>query len=108
MTNSLALTIISFVITFVIESLLVKVFVKDWKKSFLYMFLINLFTWPLAQYFTGQFSVFSIELGVFILESLLIWQLFEKKFYIALLISLLINVVSFILGVIISMFIPFY
>jgi hypothetical protein len=109
MSNSSAFLILaplSFIITVLIEALVIRIFSKDWKKSFLYMFLINLFTWPLAQYFSGQFNIIQIEIAVFLVESILIWKLFEMKYLKAILVSLLINAISFLMGFALSLFLP--
>jgi len=94
-----------FIATFIIEFLIILVlFRKDFWKIAGYIFLINLFTWPLANFVFDIYSNFIVvELGVVIVESMLIMRLFEKSYMNSLGISLLANFASALAGLIFAM-----
>lgn len=88
--------LIGFIFTLLIESVIAGLFIKkDLDTLVLYIFLVNLFTWPLANFFYGEgFNFYIIEVGVFLVEIFLIKCLFRLDFKKALLISLFANLVS--------------
>lgn len=84
-------------ITVIIESFIAWLFLRsNIVKIILYVFFINFFTLPLAtftyQYLLNNFVL--IEFIVFIVESVLIYYLFEIKFRKAILVSLVINLTT--------------
>jgi len=91
---SLAITIL---IEFIVYCIAIK---KEYKKLFLYAILINAFTWPLAHLFytssVGQILV--IEFLVFLVEIPLIALLFRIKYWKAIIISLIANVLTTLIG----------
>lgn len=104
--SSVIYTLSAFLITYIIEFVITFLFIrKPLAKILIYSFLVNLLTWPLAQYFVGYTGILLMEFLVFLTESVLIKILFEIKYGKAVLISLTANLVSFLLGFIIFMFI---
>lgn len=99
--------IIYFVLTFVIEFFVVYFFIrKDYLKVLFYVFLINLFTWPLANLFYGfGANFYFIEFCVFLAESVLIMLLFQVKYKKALLISFIANLLTASAGLVLSLFV---
>jgi len=89
-----------FLLTFIIELAVISVFLKKINLDVLFkVFFINLFTWPLAQLVYGLgVNVFIIELGVFIAEGFLLFRLFDLGKFKAFLISLVANLISYIIG----------
>ena len=89
-----------FILTFILELLVLLIFFR--KKPLLiltYCFLINLFSWPIANLFYDIYNnLLIIEIGVVILESLLIMILFRSKYWKSLLIAFLANTISFFAG----------
>jgi hypothetical protein len=90
----------SFFLTFVLEFLIIFLLTKhDWKKLLLYVLLINLFTWPLANlayHFGGNFYL--IELNVILAEGLLLSLLLRKKYIYCLGLSFIANLVTALLS----------
>jgi hypothetical protein len=90
-----------FIITFLSEAAIVFAFTRQGVKPLLlYEFLINLFTWPLANLFSGSSItvILVVECAVVVVESVLIKALFcigSKK---ALLVSFAANATSALLG----------
>lgn len=98
--------LISFLLTWIIEYLIILSFLKENKlKILLCSLLINLFTWPLAQLFASYTNILIIEVSVFFIESIFLKYLFNLKLSKAILISFVANLASFLLGIVISMFI---
>jgi hypothetical protein len=94
--------ILGFVLTFVIEFIVIWLFLRKQSKFWgivLFTFLINLFTWPLAQLFYGErFNFYIIELFVIIIESILIMLLFKLRYWKSFSISIVANIISALLG----------
>lgn len=90
----------SFLITFFIELLVYFLIIKDKIIKIIgYCFLINLFTWPLANLFYGLFGYFYlIEFFVILIEFFLLLFLFDIKWERALTISLVANIITATLG----------
>ena len=100
----MAVPLILFTLTFLIEFLIVWIFLRkefSGRKSILlgYIFLINLFTWPIANLAYVTFEEFwLIEMGVILVETVLIMQLMESKFKKALLIAFIVNIITALLS----------
>lgn len=105
---------IGLLLTIVLEWVVYIIGIKQNRaKLLLYSVLINSFTLPLATYlvskaprwhplaFISSFVV--IEIAVFLIESLLIWQLMETSYKKALLISLIANAITAVIGVLLFM-----
>ncbi len=94
------LYLFSFLITFLLELIIIYTITKyDFKKLFLYILLINLFTWPLANlayYFGGNFYL--IELNVILAEAILIMLLLRKRYLFSLGLSFVANLVTALLS----------
>jgi len=68
----------------------------------IYCFLINLFSWPLANLFYGIYGLFwAIEIGVFITESVLVKYLLNISWKKAIIVSFIANLITIIFGLII-------
>jgi len=93
-----------FFITFLLEFIVLSLFLrKGYFAVFLYVFLINLFTWPLANLAYGLgVNFFLVELCVVFAESVLIMLLFRLVFRKSLLISFLANGLSALAGFLLS------
>lgn len=93
-----------FALTFLVEYFIIWLFLRkqfSGKKLVLlgYVFLINLFTWPLANFIFIVFGGFwMIELGIILAESYLIVLLMDIKFRKALLIAFVANTVTALLS----------
>ena len=89
---------VQFLLTFISESIVIWLFLRKKNKLLgiiLFTFLINLFTWPLAQLLYGEgINFFVMEIAVVFVESLLIMLLFKLGYWKALLISFAANLVS--------------
>jgi len=87
-----------FGLTFLVEFFIVWLFLRKSVKGLQlleYVFLINMFTWPIANVLFFTFGSFwTIEVGVILVESYLILLLMEIKFKKALLISFVANIVT--------------
>ncbi|MDO8517325.1 MAG: hypothetical protein Q7S33_04320 [Nanoarchaeota archaeon] len=93
--------VLVFLSTFFIELIVYFTLIKKEVKEniILYCFLINAFTWPLANLFYGFFNLFwIIELGVFLVEFVLIKSLFRIEWKKALLISFIANLITTFIG----------
>jgi len=94
--------LIPFGLTFLIELGIVFLFIrKSFWKIALYTFLINLLTWPIANLiigFTGFIYYLFVEIGVFLIESVLLMFLLKIKYPKALLISFIANLLSALIG----------
>lgn len=97
----------SFILTILFEFIIVWLFLRknyNEKQLFFYVFLINLFTWPIANllnvydFYTNFYPVLFIEIGVVLVESILLKILLKIKYGKSLLISFLANLTSFIIG----------
>jgi hypothetical protein len=90
----------AFFITFVLEFTIILLITKmSWKELFLYVLLINLFTWPLANlayYFGGNFYL--IEINVILLEGLLLMLLLRKSYASSLGLSFIANLITALLS----------
>lgn len=88
--------LLNLLITFIIELIVYFIFIRDKKlKIIYYCFLINLFTWPLANILYGFFQHFYlIEILVVLIEWILIFLLFKINWRKGLLISFLANVIT--------------
>lgn len=89
--------------TIIIEFFVYLIFIREkvWK-IFLYSLLINSVTNPIMNFLYGiNFNLYILEIGVFIIEIFLIKFLFKINYKKAILISLIANLLSFILGLII-------
>jgi hypothetical protein len=99
-----------FIITFLLELGVIFLFIRKYSwKTALYVFLINLITWPIANLafpsFIEQFSIYSIliiEAGVILVESVPLMLLLKVKYPKALLISFVANVASALVGLLIN------
>ena len=91
----------NFLITFILELIIFYVFIrKNYFKTLCYVLLINLFTWPIANFIYSVWqNIFIIEIGVFIIEGILIMLMFELKWRKAFLISFITNLISFLGGI---------
>jgi hypothetical protein len=96
--------------TFFIEAIVIWIFIRGrFKEVILYSFLINLFTWPLANLFYGiTFAIYFVEISVVLVESILIMLLLKVKFAKSLLISFLANLASFLIGLSGIYYLPLY
>jgi len=85
-----------FLLTFLIELIVYFIFIRERKlKIVYYCFLINLFTWPLANIFYVIFQQFYlIEFFVILIEGFLILLLFKLKWEKAIIISLISNMIT--------------
>ncbi len=92
--------LLSFFLTFVLEFVIILLLTKDsWKELFLYVFLINLFTWPLANlaYHLGG-NFYLIELNVILIEGLLLSLLLRKNYTFSLGLAFIANLVTALLS----------
>jgi hypothetical protein len=96
-----------FILTFAVEFFVLLAFFR--KKPLLilfYCFLINLFSWPIANLvYDFCNNLLIVEIGVVLVESVLAMFLFKTKYYLALLVSFMANLVSFFVGAGIKIFI---
>lgn len=91
-------------ITIIVEFLIMWLFIRDKpEKLFLYSLLINSFTLPIATYSYQNIlgNIYIIEISVILVESVLIMVLLKIKYNKALLISLVANFVTALIGFII-------
>lgn len=97
---SILFGLFAFFLTFIFEFIIYLFFIKEKKKEiFCYCFLINLFTWPLANLFFDFIKLFLVvELSVFIVEFILIKYLFNINWKRAVIISLIANLVTALLS----------
>ena len=98
--NIYSLLLIEFLLTFILEAIVYLIFLKDKKiKIILYCFLINTFTWPLANLFYSLFGMFYlIEFLVLVVEGFLIFGLFNLSYKKAFLISFISNLITAYIG----------
>jgi len=93
--------LIAWFITVMVEFLILWLFVReDPEKLLLYPILINSFTLPLATYSYQNIlnNIYIIEIGVILVESILIMLLLQIKYKNAFLISLTANFVTAVIG----------
>jgi hypothetical protein len=85
-----------FILTFLTEFFIILLFLrKNPLKILLYVFLINLFTWPLANFaYSYDFNFYLIESIVVLAESVLLMYLLDLKYFNALLISFIANFIT--------------
>jgi len=102
----------SFILTFIIEYIIVKlIFIK--KKALIPVLLVNMLTNPLVVYIYNIMSIYSffykdivlvfLELLVVIVEGYVYKYLLEIKWKIALIISLISNIIAYLVGLLISL-----
>ncbi|MEK6935524.1 MAG: hypothetical protein AABW67_01955 [Nanoarchaeota archaeon] len=97
--NLYVFVLLALIFTILIEFIVYSLFIrKDYGKLFLYSVLINAFTNPLANLSSAYMNIFLIEFFVVIVEIFLIKSLFEIKYWKAILISLIANIISLVLG----------
>lgn len=105
----LGMPLLALILTILIEFVIYSLFMrKNYAKLFLYSVLINAFTNPLANLASIYSGIYLIEFFVIVMEIFLIKYLLEIKYWKAILISIIANVVSAILGFFILMFFPFF
>jgi len=94
--NGFLYLIFGFLTTLITELIVYFMFIKGKKLNiFLYCLLINSFTWPLANLIYAYINLFLlIELGVFLIELILIKILFSVGWKKAILISLVANILT--------------
>ena len=109
--------IVSLILTILLEGIIYFIwFRKDYLKTLHYCLLINLFTVPLANILYGltlihseTFWIFFIEFVVILVESVLIAIMFRNKWWKGLILSIVANVISAVLGLILIVsFFQFY
>ena len=112
----MASTLVYFILTVLVEFAVAGFFMKkEYLKLFAYVFLINLFTWPLTTVFIQMiwtnfignlslllFAPLIVEACVILAEGFLLKQLLEMKYSKALIISLSANIASIIIGLVAS------
>ena len=108
--NFYLLALLALILTIVIEFIVYSIAIrKNYGKLFLYSILINAFTNPLANLaYSLKSNFLFIEFLVILIEIPLIKYLFKIKLWKAILISVIANIVSAILGFLILMFFPFF
>lgn len=95
----LGFTILSFAITIISELLIVWLFTKKSIGSLAgYIFIINLFTWPLANIANGYIGFYATEAIAVLIESILFMLLLKMGHSKALLVSFTANAVSVTIG----------
>ena len=86
----------AFFLTFILEFIILLLLTKrSWKELLLYVLLINLVTWPLANlayYFGGNFYL--IEINVILAEGLLLMLLLRKSYAYSLGLSFIANLIT--------------
>lgn len=97
--------IISFVLTVIVEFFIFWLFFRknlSALKIFYLCFLINLFSWPLANLFYEVYGSYNnwlvIELCVFAVESFLLMLLFRARWWKAMLASFVANLITALMG----------
>jgi len=98
--------LVPFIFTILIEFIVYSIAIrKEYKKLFLYAILINAFTWPLVYLFYGLFGqILVIEFLVFLVEIPLIALLIRITWEKAVIISLIANTLTTIMGFVIFIF----
>jgi hypothetical protein len=97
--NLLFYLISTIIIEFIVYIIAIK---KKAAFLFIYCLLINLITWPLANLLYGLFGLFLIiEICVFVIESILIKYLIDINWKKAIIISLIANLITAVMGFII-------
>jgi len=94
--NWLILLGLTIVIEFIVYAVAIR---KNFQNLFLYSVLINAFTNPLGNWLYSHYSLISIEIGIFVVEIFLIKYLFRIKYWKAILISLVANLITFFVGI---------
>ena len=91
---------LNFIFTFIIEYIIVLAFLrKQPLKTAGFVLLVNLFSWPIANFFYGFYNnLLIIEIGVVIVESFLLMYLFELNYRKSILIAFVSNLASFLAG----------
>jgi hypothetical protein len=86
-----------FLLTIVIELPVIAVWLdREWKRSLKIGFLLNLFTWPLIMLLAREVgNIPLLELGVAIVEGIGYQLFFRKGWVVSLLMSLLVNGLSY-------------
>ena len=91
------LYLIAFLLTLALESIVLYFLLKrNWLEIIKISFLINIITWPIANYLYAQVlsNFWLIEFFVFLAESILLFYLLKIKYFKALYVSFLINFVT--------------
>ncbi len=94
-----------FFVTLMIElPLVILYFKKQWKQALFIGFLLNLLTWPLLHIFLFETTVniFLLEILVALLEGIGYYLLIKCKWWQALLISFLVNGLSYGIGILLD------
>ena len=94
-----------FLLTLIIElPIVVAYFRKQWKHALLIGFLLNLFTWPLLHVFLFEtnVNVILLEIIIAITEGLGYFLLMRCKWWKGLLLSFLVNGLSYGIGILIN------
>lgn len=89
------LLIFTIIVEFIVYVIAIR---KNIKNLLLYAILINAFTLPLASLFYGILGLLLIEFFVFLIEFILIMLLFRIKWWKALIISFIANLITTIIG----------
>ena len=97
--------LLGFFLTLLFELIISFFFIKNKKNLIFYILLINLFTWPIANFISLYINIIIIEGGVIFTESFLLMFLFNLRYKNSLILSLLNNIVSYLVGVLIFNFI---
>jgi len=97
--------VLALLITILTEAIVFWIFIRKPIKSFLYSALINSFTLPLATYSYQNIlnNLLIIEILVVIVESILIMLLLKMKYFKALYISFIANLITALIGVLFFM-----
>jgi len=97
--NPLFYLVITIIIEFIVYIITIR---KNVLSLFAYCLLINLVTWPLAILFYELYALFwIIEIGVFVIESILIKNLAEISWKKAIFISFVANLITALIGLLI-------
>lgn len=99
-TGTVSSYVIKFILTFLIEFFVILLFIRaEPKKLLLYSLIVNIITFPLATIlYNGISGLVIIELGVFLVESVILMRLLKIKYAKAVLISFVANVITAIIG----------
>lgn len=93
---------IKFILTFLIEFIVILFFIRlNPKKLLLFSFVVNLITFPLANILYSVFiKLIFIELGVFVVEFILLKKMLKISYPAAIKISLVANLITMVIGLI--------
>jgi len=107
--NDYLFVLLALILTIIIEFIVYSIFIKkNYGKLFLYSVLINGFTNPLANlistYTKIPTALLILEFFVIVVEVFFIKSLLEVKYWKAILISIVANIISWILGYLILIY----